>query len=81
MGFSLSAHFRNHLTTLMKTAAETLAFPLIWCSSSLGFSLETVSFTCWEIKSGHSRSHEFASDIVNLVQKLQKQADPNDEHS
>ena len=27
---------------------------------SFCFSLETVSFTCWEIKSGHSRSHEFA---------------------
>ena len=58
--FLFQPHFRDHLTTLMKTAAETLAFPLIWCSSSLGFR---------------------DPNIDNLVQKLQKQVDPNDERN
>ena len=36
---------------------------------SFCFSLETLSFTCWEIKSGHSRSHEFASDCAWLPKR------------
>ena len=58
--FLFQPHFRNHLTTPMKTATATLTFPLIWCSSSLGFR---------------------DPNNVNLVQKLRKQANPNDERN